>query len=47
MHTRENRENNGKIVCTKMMLEKNVCRDVYVCEKMFAEENFSYPPPEI
>ena len=30
MHTRENRENNGKIVWTKMMLEKNVCRDVYV-----------------
>ena len=34
-----------KIVRTKMMLEKKMFAETYTFKIMFAEENFSYPPP--
>ena len=36
--------NGKKIVCTKMMLKKKMFAETYMFKKMFAEENFSYPP---
>ena len=44
---KENTEKNWKkIVCTKMMSEKKLLRRRICLKKMFAGENFSYPPPE-
>ena len=37
------KKKHGKIVCTKMKLEKDVCGGVYAKKKMLARENFSYP----
>ena len=34
-----------KIVRTKIMLEKKMFAETYMFKIMFAEENFSYPPP--